>query len=353
MGIEAYVAMTPDLDLRSSVVLLAPYDDPVRHCLTRDHFPTIRDLVSFRVLPVHPRMHDHLLGAVLATVGNRGSQLKHLDLLAPRDPVNALPQMCRYILGRSLANVRWIVIDEGIGSYSYQAFPGREERQGSTSGLRPWLLRLFRRRTEPWVRAQRLETRYVFQIGRAGHLVPDPVLAPLYLGQLRSQGDPLPPGSRGRRVLLVTDPGAAGPGFHYYDRADERRLMVAIIQDLLDKGYCILVKPHPCEPPDWYNYLEDEHVSFADSQVSAERLAAKLSPADIVVGISSSALHSIHLLTGVRTYSAVDLAASLVTPLAPTYPQLLQEFRSIVLPALSGTFEQVPACAGPATNGLR
>ncbi len=343
MGVEAYVASQPDLDLGSSLVLIAPYDAPVRYALTASSFPSIQDSVRFQRLAVQPRFLDQLLGALAAGLGNTGSKGSHLDIVAPRNPPDALPLVARYILGRNRSTLRWVVIDEGIGSYNYQAFPQRKEQTPQQSGWRQRLLAYLRQRSEPWVRSHPWETRYVFRVEASGRLVPNPSLASVYLEQLRARPCIRVDRHAGPIALFVTDPGSAAG---YYDVEDERRVMTEIVRRLKDRGYRLIIKAHPSEPVGLYAYLRDDHVDFADGSMAAEALAAHLLPGDIVVGISSSALYAIQLLTGIPTYSAAEFTRQQVTPSPGSlYPQWMDEFCSLVAPSLSGTVDDVPRCS--------
>ncbi len=343
MGVEAYVRTTPGLDLGHSMVLVAPYEPPVGYVLTKDNFPSIRDRVAFERLPLQPHMHDHFLGAFLACRGGAGRGDTHLDILAPRNPIDALPVFARHLLGRDRSRITWVVIDEGIASYNYQVLGSGATVAAPAVGLRPRLLARLRKRMEPWVRSHPWQTRYVFRLDPDGRWSSSPDLAPLYLDQLRGVGQRLPEARVHPWALFVSDPGYIS-GF--YGLEGQRQLTTAIADGLVAKGYRVLIKPHPSEPPALYNHLTEPRVTLADSLTPAEALAAQLSSRDVVVGVTSGALYTIPLLTGVRTYSAVTLASRIVPPVpGSAYDQSTAEFCSLVLPFLAGPFEEVPDCS--------
>jgi hypothetical protein len=230
-----------------------------------------------------------------------------------------LTQLCKPRAVRR-ADVRFVLIDEGLGTYVSKAVAdvaGKRDRppEGRIVGGR-WMDDLL---YQTWRNAQARtaagyprESRFLFaQDPETGLLAINDAVTEDYRQAIRAAGvDADVLGRAGRPVALIlpqpwaeaeSDPAAAKAEIDTLCRVSAR---------LVERGYDVRLKPHPRERAGKY----DEAIAsgaaplqLVEAAIAAERVFDCMEGDDIVLGFNSSALITSKLLFGLRTWTLSNL----------------------------------------------
>jgi hypothetical protein len=218
--------------------------------------------------------------------------------------------MYRFLRGR---DIRFVVLDEGLGTYTSQAMwkyarrldRSREGRIVSHRRIDSLLYNVWRWTQMKIAKRYPIEERSVFvQDTATGSLVRNPPIVADYQRAVRSGGarsilqrrdNPL--------ALIVPQPWSE---YEQVDRSDEVEYMAWVIDRLVEAGYDVYVKPHPREEIGKYDCIIESRpgrcrILAADRAV--ERIFGEMRKGDIVVGLSSTSLMTASLVYGLETFT--------------------------------------------------
>ncbi|MFP4055221.1 MAG: polysialyltransferase family glycosyltransferase, partial [Phycisphaerae bacterium] len=149
--------------------------------------------------------------------------------------------------------------------------------------------------------------RPVFLPGDGGVLEPNGPVLEDYRESMKAAPQPPAVGSGERpRAVLLTQPWAADGQI---DPDAEKQLLGKVLGRLRERGFEVLVKPHPREPAGKYETMFAEQQAPGEllpQAVTVERLFPALGEGDIVVGYNSTSLLTAALLYGLRVYTIGD-----------------------------------------------
>jgi len=259
-----------------------------------------------------------LLWMRLIAPGPRGRADKPtLHVASARDAGAAVYCLAR--MGRTgvlrRRDVRIAVLDEGLAAYLSHEFWEYTRKldtseQGRFTRFR-WLDDLL---YGVWHGLQRSvatrlpqERRPVFLSGPDGVLQPNEPVLEDYRQSMAAGPEPPAVGSgQGPRAVLLTQPWAADGQI---DPDAEKRLLGAVLKRLKERGFEVLIKPHPREPRGKYEAVlaeQDAPGELLPQAITVERLFPALGEEDVVVGYNSTSLLTAALLYGLRVYTIGD-----------------------------------------------
>jgi hypothetical protein len=234
-----------------------------------------------------------------------------------------LTQFCNLRAARS-ADVRFVCIDEGIGTYVSQAVwdaarKGDRPRQGRIVGGRradDLLYRIWKRAQASVAGGYPQESRFVFAKDQAtGRLMINEPVAEDYrraIGATAGSRDVLERTALPIAIILSqpwaeasTNPAEGQAQFDLLCRVSAR---------LAKAGYDVCLKPHPREQAGKYGEavaLGAAGFRLIAGEHAAERMFNSMRPGDIVIGYNSSALMTARLLFGLGTYTLSHLLAGM------------------------------------------
>lgn len=349
LGVDVHVALGGDgIDASASTIAVAPHGGFPP--LSPDSFPLARDRgIRVVTVPERYRVWDHVRAsfAVARLDGRTGAAPS--DVLLPRAPADVLAEVTAVWTARRLANSRFLIMDEGIGSYLYQVVAKRgwfAERPALTD-VRRRILHESWKVGARWVESRPCQTRYAFMLDpESRRLSLAPEVGPMYVKLLKERALPLPPHATAPAgapsAVIVTEPHAATG----LSAATEARLLCEHVGLLANRGYAVYVKPHPdqavAEVRGFLRGLPSGiDATIIDPTVAVERLFASLGEQDVVVGVTSGSLLSARVLFGLSTFTAAR--RFLADPTVPaSFHERVAEVRLLTDPVGIEDVDDVP-----------
>jgi len=152
-----------------------------------------------------------------------------------------------------------------------------------------------------------LEKRFLLEKSHS-KLILNRQLVDLYKNILEKRGATYKIHKKGKPMaIIITDP------LPQYDEATlvaESRFIETTIAILVEAGFSVVIKPHPREPIDKYNYIlpkfKSGQVELIAQEVIAEILFCTLKP-DCVIGYDSAALLHASIMYNIPTIRIIDI----------------------------------------------
>jgi hypothetical protein len=223
------------------------------------------------------------------------------------------------------------LIDEGLGIYLSEKEWRVSDKLLATQGKEPGWFRVTRfLRVKMMYNAANImriiggksltiEKRFLFEQNH-GKLIPNRQLADSYRNILERKGALHKRVEKNSPVaILATDPLATDTLLED-DEATltaESSFLEAIINILLERGFAVVIKPHPNETENRYNYIltkfKSGQVKLAEQKIAAEILFSVLKP-DCVIGYDSSSLVYASIIYNIPAIRITGILRSEVNP---------------------------------------
>ncbi len=257
-----------------------------------------------------------------------------------------LTQLCNLRVARA-ADVRFVLLDEGIGTYVSQAVwdvarKGDRPKQGRIVGgarTDDLLYRIWKRGQDSVARGYPQESRFVFAKDEAtGLLTLNESVAEEYRRVIAAVGDGTVAVERSARpvALILPQPWAEAPTSQA-EGGSEMGLLIRVAARLAERGYDVHLKPHPREQEGKY----DEAIASGGAKFrlmpagrAAERVFDGMKPGDAVIGYNTSALMTARLLFGLDTYTLSGLLAE-TTDVGEWFSTAQKAFESLAGPSVA------------------
>jgi len=226
-----------------------------------------------------------------------------------------LTQFCNLRAARS-ADVRFVSIDEGLGTYVSQAVmdaarTGDRPPKGWIVGGR-WaddlLYRLWKRAQAAVAGGYPQESRFAFaKDPNTGQLTLNAPVAEDYRRAIRAAGEGREALARTDRPIALILPQLWGNALgNQAEGRTEMDLLARVSARLARAGFDVCLKPHPRDQAGRYDgAIASGTVKFRliSAYQAAERVFASMRPGDIVIGYNSSTLVTARLLFGLQAYT--------------------------------------------------
>jgi len=330
LGVDAWVgSLRAAGDRRKGVVLLLPHTRDGLVTAAKD-LPLCRQDGDVEIIPVDRIVVGGGRGGLAAMI-RVGLRLIRLWLTRPGRPsrrrrdvlwlasakdaaaaVFTLAEIasCPRVKGRE---VRLVVFDEGLGTYTSQAdwrYARRLDRSAKGRIVsHGWLDRLLYG-TWQWVQARiaagyRMEGRRVFlQDEATGLLAPNTPVVADYQRAMRVGAGEIDLRRRDRPIaLIVPQPWSE---YEQVSLADEVGLTARAVEVLVEGGWDVRLKPHPRETAGKYDAVmapSPERVEVLAGDCAVERIFGSMRAGDVVVGLNSTSLLIASLVYGLETYT--------------------------------------------------
>jgi hypothetical protein len=159
-----------------------------------------------------------------------------------------------------------------------------------------------------------IEKRFLLEQNH-GKLIPNRRLADSYRNMLEKKGAIHKRVEKNSPVaILVTDPLLEDDAA---TTAAESNFLEAVINILLERGFAVVIKPHPNETANKYNYISKRfksgQVKLVEQKVAAEILFSALKP-DCVIGYDSSSLVYASIIYNIPAIRITNILLSEVNP---------------------------------------
>jgi hypothetical protein len=214
------------------------------------------------------------------------------------------------------------LIDEGLGVYLSEKEWRVADKLLATQGKEPGWFQVTRfLRMKMMYNAANLmriiggkclaiEKRFLLEQNH-GKLIPNRHLADSYRNMLERKGATHKRAEKNNPMaILVTDPLLEDDEATL---AAESNFLEAIISSLLERGIAVVIKPHPNEAVNKYNYISTRfksgQVRLAEQKVAAEILFSALKP-DCVIGYDSSSLVYASIIYNIPAIRITDILLS-------------------------------------------
>ncbi|TDK64132.1 hypothetical protein E2K98_04510 [Bacillus salipaludis] len=227
-------------------------------------------------------------------------QKNEIKIICPLKPYFPILQIFNDTRLARNVKVKYILIDEGIGSYASQKAWQKIKKvdQGNNKKLKILKWVVSKVINKVYMRLDS-EKRFLFK-SENGILYLNEAVAKQYQNVLnRSEV------KNNEIAIVVTQPFSE---YYFISEKDELRVTKEIIDKLLHAHKKVVLKPHPREKMNKYNDIlniySKEKVSLIEENISLERLLEKMNPGQIV-GYTSTALLNAKALYDIDSYSAV------------------------------------------------
>ncbi len=257
-----------------------------------------------------------------------------------------LTQLCNLRTARG-ADVRFVLLDEGIGTYVSRtvgdiARKGDRPKQGRIVGgavTDDLLYRIWKRGQDAVARGYPRESRFAFAMGEAtGRLVANEPVAEEYRRVIHAVGDGIYAMDRTAKpvALILPQPWAEAPTSQA-EGGREMNLLIRVAARLDERGYDVRLKPHPRERAGKY----DQAIASGGAKFqlmpagqAAEFVFERLRPGDVVIGYNTSALMTARLLFGLGTYTLSGLLAE-TTDVGEWFSAAQEAFETLAGPSVA------------------
>lgn len=252
---------------------------------------------------------SHLITLLSLLYSNESSDLySKIYLISPRNPSFYLIYLASKILDTTVLNIKFILIDEGVGTYfseeRWKKISKLDKNTNNEESLLKHILSSIFKKPINCLKNKLLtgalvDQVYLFDVD--GGLVLNEDVAQIYRNVLDGFNYST---STNIDLLILTQP------FVEYDHISEKHL-IELIEDVLisnsNKKVNIALKPHPRENKKKYFYLENSYpnVTILPLDVPVEHFFAK-ARIDSVVGFTSTSLLTASAIYEIPSYTISD-----------------------------------------------